>query len=197
MTELQTTTTYFKKPGKSNTERALDLAMARAGELGIRKIIVATTAGDTGAAAAQKFRDFDVFAVTHSTGFKKANEQELEEENREAIEEAGARILTCQHAFGGVNRAVRKKFDTTELDEIIAHTFRRFGEGMKVVVEIALMAADAGLVRTDEAVMCIAGTGRGADTVVVLKPANAQTFFEVEVLEVVCRPAPSHPGFSD
>ncbi|MBN1264191.1 MAG: hypothetical protein JXA25_01770 [Anaerolineales bacterium] len=197
MNEFQTTTTYFKKAGKENTERALELARARAEKLGIQKVLVATTEGSTGALAAQLFRDLDVIAVTHSTGFKKANEQELQEENRAAIEEAGATILTCQHAFGGVNRAVRKKFDTTELDEIIAHTLRRFGEGMKVVVETAMMAADAGLVRTDEAVMCIAGTGRGADTVVILQPANAQTFFEIRILEIICMPAPAHPAFAD
>jgi len=40
---------------------------------------------------------------------------------------------------------------------------------MKVVVEIAMMAADAGTVRTDETVICVGGTGRGADTAVVIK----------------------------
>jgi uncharacterized protein len=197
MTELQTKTVYFRKPGKANTERALELARARAGELGLKTVLVATTEGSTGVEAARRFSGLKVIAVTHSTGFIKPNEQELHAVNRRAMEEAGAVVLTCQHAFGGVNRAVRKKFDTTMLDELIAHTFRRFGEGMKVVVEISLMAADAGLVRTDEPVLCIAGTGRGADTVVILKPANAQAFFEIEILETVCCPAPSHPGFKD
>jgi hypothetical protein len=43
-------------------------------------------------------------------------------------------------------------------------------------------------VRTDEQVIAIAGTGKGADTAVVLKPANAQTFFDLEVLEILCKP---------
>ena len=126
--------------------------------------------------------------VTHSTGFKEPNHQELTDQNRAAIEAAGGEILTCQHAFGGVGRAVRRKLKTYELEEIIAYTLRIFGEGMKVVVEIALMAADAGLVRTDEPCIAIAGTGRGADTAVVLKPANAQAFFDLKVLEVLCKP---------
>jgi hypothetical protein len=124
------------------------------------------------------------------------NEQELAEENRAAIERAGGQILTCQHAFGGVNRAVRRKLETYQVDEIIAYTLRRFGQGVKVVVEIALMAADAGLVRTDTPVMSIAGSGRGADTVAILLPANAQGFFDLQVLEIVCLPSPSHPGFA-
>ena len=83
---------------------------------------------------------------------------------------------------------MRKKLGTYELEEIIAYTLRVFGEGMKVVCEIALMAADAGLARTDEEVIAIAGTGRGADTAVVLVPANAQTFFDMRILEVLCKP---------
>ena len=164
------------------------IAKARAEELGIQSVVVATTIGQTGLRATQVFRDYNLVLVTHSTGFKEPNYQELTEENRRAIESNGGRILTCQHAFGGVGRAVRKKLRTYELEEIIAYTLRIFGEGMKVVCEIALMAADAGLIRVDEPAIVIAGTGRGADTSVVLRPANAQTFFDMRIMEVLCKP---------
>jgi hypothetical protein len=54
------------------------------------------------------------------------------------------------------------------------------------------MAADAGLIRAGEPAIAIAGTGRGADTAVVLRPANAQTFFDMRIMEVLCK-----PGFYD
>ena len=186
--EVQAVTTYFEKPGKENTQRTFDLAKRRAEELGIKTILVASTRGDTGVRACETFRGYDVVVVTHSTGFKEPNHQELTGDNRAAIEAAGGKILTSQHAFGGVGRAVRKKLGTYELEELIAYTLRIFGEGMKVAVEIALMAADAGLVRTDEHVIAIAGTGKGADTAVVLKPANTQAFFDLQVLEILCKP---------
>jgi hypothetical protein len=107
---------------------------------------------------------------------------------------AGVKILTAQHAFGGVGRAVRKKLGTYEVDEIMAFTLRTFCQGIKVAAEICLMAADAGLVRTDEPVIAIAGTGSGADTAAVLKPSNAQTFFDLRFLEIVCMPSPGHPS---
>ena len=110
------------------------------------------------------------------------------EEKRAAIEAAGAKVLTCQHAFGGVNRAVREKLGTYLTDEIIAYTLRTFGEVMKVCLEIVVMAADAGLVRVGEPCIAIAGTGRGADTAVVLVPANAQQFFDLRVMEVLAKP---------
>jgi hypothetical protein len=188
MSETMVQGVYFEKPGSGNTERTLQIAKARAEELGIRTILAATTSGATGVRAAEEFRGFNVVVVTHSTGFKQPNVQELTEENRRAIEAVGAKILTCQHAFGGVGRAVRKKWGTYELEEIIAYTLRIFGEGMKVACEITLMAADAGLVRTDEPVIAMAGTGRGVDTALVLRPANAQTFFEMRIMEILCKP---------
>lgn len=188
MSETVIQSVHFEKPGKENTARTLEIAKQRADALGIKTILVATTRGDTGAQAAQLFQEYKVVVVTHSAGFKEANTQELTEENRAAIESAGAKILTCQHAFGGVGRAVRRKWDTYQLDEIIAQTFRTFGQGMKVCAEIALMAADAGLVNTGEPCIAVAGTGRGADTAVVLIPANAQDFFDLKIVEILAKP---------
>jgi hypothetical protein len=173
------------------------LSRARAEVLGIRKVLVATTTGATGVQAARALAGLEVVVVTHSAGFREPDTQTLTAENRAAMETAGARILTCQHAFGGVGRAVRKKLGTYQLDEIMAFTLRTFCQGVKVAAEMALMAADAGLVRTAEPLIAIAGTGRGADTAVVLKPANAQTFFDLRFLEIICMPSPEHPQIRD
>lgn len=188
MTETTVQSIYFNPPGPQNTARTLELAGQRAEELDIRTILVASTRGETGVLAAQQFQGRDVVIVTHATGFRGPNVQELTEENRAAIEAAGAKILTCQHALAGVSRAVRKKWGTYEIDEIVAQTLRIFGQGMKVCVEIALMATDAGLVRVGEPCIAIGGTGRGADTAVVLVPANVQQFFDLRVMEVLAKP---------
>ncbi|MGQ9626400.1 MAG: pyruvate kinase alpha/beta domain-containing protein [Anaerolineae bacterium] len=191
MSEITIQTVYFENPGRQNTERTLGIAKKRANELGIKTILVASTTGETGVLAAKIFQGYNLIIITHSTGFKEPNFQELTPENRAAIEKSGAKILTCMHAFGGVGRAVRKKLGTYELEEIVAYTLRIFGEGLKVACEMALMAADAGLVRTDEEVIVIAGTGRGADTAVLLRPANAQTFFDMRIIEILCMPGGS------
>lgn len=179
---------YFSRPGPNNTDATLSLAQKRAEALSITNIIVATTSGQTGVKAAELFRGSNLIIVTHSAGFTGPNIQQLKEENRRKIIEAGGKILTCQHAFGGVGRAVRKKLGTYELEEIVAFTLRIFGEGTKVACEMALMAADAGLVQTDEEMIAIAGTGRGADTALVIQPTNAQTFFDMRIKEIICKP---------
>jgi hypothetical protein len=188
MTEQVVETVYFDRPGKENTDRVLEIARKRAEELGIRRIVLATTRGETGVRASQLMQGYDLIAVTHSTGFREPDLQELTEANRLSLEQAGVHVLTVTHAFGGAGRAIRKKLATYQSDEIIAFALRLFGEGMKVVVEMSLMAADAGLVRTDEEIIAIAGTGRGADTAVVLRPAHTQNLFDLRIQEILCKP---------
>jgi hypothetical protein len=188
VSEVVVETVYFERPGPQNTTRTLETAKRRADQVGLDTVLVASTSGKTGAEAAELFQGYNVVVVSHSTGFNKPNTQQLTEENRAAIEAAGAAILTCQHAFGGVNRAVRKHLGTYLTNEIIAYTLRTFGEGTKVCTEIALMAADAGLVTVGETCIAVAGSGRGADTAIVLVPANAQQFFDLQMMEILAKP---------
>lgn len=179
---------YFAESGSANTEKTLEIAKRRAEQLGIKTIVVASTSGETGVKAVKLLVSYKVVVVTHTTGFQAPDDQELTPENRAKILEKGGLILTATHAFGGVGRAVRRRFNTYQVDEIIAQTLRVFGQGTKVACEIALMAADAGLIRTDEEVISIGGTASGADTALVVKPAHTHDFFELKVQEILCKP---------
>ena len=179
---------YYSRPGKENTEDTLAMARERAIELGIDTIIVASTGGATAIQAAEYFKGFKLVIVCHYTGFREPNVQELAPEARSAVESMGGVVHIATHAFGGVGRSIRNKFNTYQTEEIIAQTLRIFGEGIKVVCEIALMAADAGLVNTGQDAVCIGGTGHGADTAVVLQPVNAQRFLDLKIKEIICKP---------
>jgi hypothetical protein len=63
------------------------------------------------------------------------------------------------------------------------------GQGTKVCVEIVAMACDAGLVQSDQPVLAVAGTGRGADTILLIRSANSRRFFDLKILEVIAKPA--------
>ena len=163
-----------------DAQALLNAVKTRAEELGVKTILVASTTGETGVKVVESFRGYNVVVVTHSTGFVGPDIQELKAENRERILKAGGKILTTTHAFGGLARA--------RSDQIVANTLRIFGQGVKVAVEIAIMAADSGLVSVNEDVISIGGTGGGADTALVLRPANVQDFFDVKVHEIICKP---------
>lgn len=179
---------YFDRPGKDNTEAVFDIARKRAAELGITTIIVASTTGETALKAVDALKGFKVVIVTHVTGSREPNVNPMSEEDRKTVISKGGVPITAAHAFGSIDRAMRRSFNTMGLGETIASVLRTFGQGMKVVCEISLMAADAGVVRTDEEVISIGGTGRGADTAVVLNPVNTQDFFNLRVKEILCKP---------
>ena len=193
---MEATITYFEKPGFDNSEEVFRIVGKRAKELGIRKVITATNTGKTGIMAVRALPDCEIICVTHSVGFRKENISEFLEENRAEIEKSGGHILTATHVFGGINRAMRQgelqgSTQTYVAGDIAAATLKCFCQGMKVTVEIASMAADAGLVRTDEEVISIAGTGKiggGCDTAVVLKPAHAHNLFATQIKEILCKP---------
>lgn len=180
---------YFDKTGEENSDEVLKLVKQRAQERGIKTVLVASTWGNTAVKAVDALKGLRVIIVTHSHGFKGANTQEFSEENKKIVESKGGIILTCPHIFAAISRSVRNKTNTTELGDLISDVLRvAGGEGMKVTLEIAMMAADAGLVRTDEEVIAIAGTVKGADFASVLSPGNSHQFFNMRVKEIICKP---------
>ena len=179
---------YFEEVGEKNTDVTLKAAKKRADELGIKDIVVASTRGGSGVKAVEAFKGYNVVVVTHSTGLREPGKQELLEENRKKIEAGGGKILTATHAFSGVNRAIRRKFETASATDVVAQTLRMFGQGMKVVVECAAMAADSGMISMDGDIISIGGTGRGADTAVVMKPAHISDLFSTYVREIIAKP---------
>jgi hypothetical protein len=121
--------------------------------------------------------------VTHEANFRDPDTQEFPKDLKEKLEAAGATIVTAAHAFGGVNKLIEDS-----VGNIIKKTLRMFCEGFKVAVEIAAMAANAGAIRTDEDVISIAGTGKGADTALVIRPANSANLFSIRVKKILSKP---------
>jgi len=185
---IQKTILYFSGPGEANSDKTLQAAKERAEELGITNIVVASTRGDTGLKAVEVFKGYNVVVVPHVTGLREPGVQEMSDETIKNIKAAGGKLVVAAHAFSGVNRAIQAKWDTMYPIGIIAQTLRLFGQGMKVVVEIAAMAADAGVIPVDEDVLVVSGSGRGADTAVVMKAANSHRFFDMVVREIVAKP---------
>jgi hypothetical protein len=181
-------TVYFGKRGKQNTKALLKIVKKYAESTGIRDIVIASTSGETGAAASKLFKGYNLVVVTHFTGFSEPGAQELTEEYRKQILKNGAKLFTGTHALSSVERAIRKVFNTVEPLELIASTLRLMGEGTKVCVEITLMAADAGLIPVGNDIIAIAGTSHGADTALLIKPANSGRFFDLKIREIMAKP---------
>ena len=182
---------YFEKKGAVNTDRTLDIALACCEEKGIRKIVVASSSGKTALRLRDKAKSsIEVIGVTYSAGSKYRQEVEEFNRNRDTLTEKGVRIVRGLHALSATERAFENKYKSGLLPlNIVADTLRMFSHGMKVCLEVSVMAAEAGFITPDEEVVAVGGSGNGADTAVVLKPAYAAGMFETKFKAVLCMPA--------
>ncbi len=168
------------------TKRTIDLAVNRAKQLGIMKIVVASCTGRT--AEMLVGCSFEIVCVTHQIGFFNPNEDEMTQEMRIRLSSGGVKVLTGTHLMGGINRALSSQFGGVYPSEIVATALRMFGHGMKVCIEISVMATDAGFVEAGEDIIALGGSDTGADTAAVICPAHSQDFFKTKIREVICKP---------
>lgn len=179
--------TYFEKPGIDNTDVALRIAREAIVKKGFKKVVLASTKGFTAKHVLEKFKDLDITFIVVGV-----SEKFFPGEVMKQLKEKGHHILFTEK--------VKITWPTLAVDIL-----RRFCEGMKVVVQIALTATEAGLVREGEEVLVIAGTepigphgefvGGGADTVVIMEGIKSERFFGTEdwqnrrkIHEILCKP---------
>jgi hypothetical protein len=187
---MELRTLVFEQPGKKNTAATLSIARDRAQALDIRQVVVASSHGYTAREAHTVFapHNIAVIAVTLCHSWEDKGWPMTVEEKAELLD-LGVIVHTGIHALGdGVGSAFSGQFGGRAPEEIVRDALYRFSQGMKVAVECLLMAADAGLLDMEREVIAIAGTGSGADTAIVCKPAYPRTFFDLEIREILAKP---------
>jgi len=179
---------YWNKPGKENTDKTIDVALTRARQLNIKNFVIASCSGATTKKLLKKGKNIKIVSISHQAGFYKPGMCEMNKKAAEFLQKKGVTVYTGTHFFGGFGRAIRLKYGGLEPEELAANTLRIFGEGLKVTIEIAIMALDAGLIPYDREIIAIGGTGKGADTAIVCVPRHSKEFFSFEVREIICKP---------
>jgi hypothetical protein len=178
---------YFEQPGIENTETTLKLAAERAKARGIKKIVVASTRGEVARTAAKLWAKsgLKMVVVPHQFGFMGMNfppELAAELEKQGHTVHWGTMLFHTDKLYG---------IDTPT---IMANLLRTFCQGMKVCVEILMMAADGGKVDVGEQVVVVSGSGRGADTAVVAIASSSTHLADLHITEIICKPLQTRQG---
>jgi len=189
----------FEKVSPENTPVSIKLAIEKAKEIST-DIVLATTTGASVFAVLELAAEMEykgrIIAITHVWG-RKPGENELSEENRKKLTEAGVILVTAGHALSGVERSFTNQLGGVYPVEIMAHTFRLFSEGMKVCVEIGAMALDAGAIKEPRAVVALGGTGSCYNTgnISAYSYVNdsdtsgySAKIFDTRIHEILCMP---------
>jgi hypothetical protein len=193
MADLNIEVTYFENGGPQNTNKALQVARIFADQFNINDIVIASTTGTTASKALEFFnpKKFNIVIITHSYYFAGINNrQEFSEDLMETLREQGLKIFSSTHSMAGIERNMRKSLNQWLPIEILAKYLRtNFSQGIKVCMEIASMAADAGLVSDlEKDIICIGGTGKGADTVCLIKAMPTSLFDQLRVKAILAKP---------
>lgn len=174
---------YFDKPGKDNTEEVIRLALQRADSRGIKKIVVASTRGETAKSFSKALegRGIGLVVVPWQYGFKDKGNP-FPEELTKGLREKGHQVHFGTMLFHTTD------FYGTDTPRAMANLLRTFGQGIKVCVEILLMACDGGCIEAGEKVIAVAGTASGSDTAVVATAATSTRISSMRIHEIVCKP---------
>lgn len=157
---------YFEVAGKENVDKSLELVKRMAEEHGTKNVIVASITGFTARKAFEVFKDMDVTLTvvgTERNRFSTDLQRKLEEEGHHVC----------------FSREVSYLYP-----DLVKLAFRRFSEGVKVAVEVGMIAAQKRFVSTEEDVICV---GKW-DTALIIKPATSDNFSELKVRELICMP---------
>jgi hypothetical protein len=179
---------YFETGGKDNTEKTLNLAIERAKARGIKKLVVASTRGDTARQAAELLEGtgMKMVVVPHQPGFMSGAKFPAD---------LAAELEAQGHVVHfGTMLFHTEQFYRMETPRAMADLLRTFCQGMKVCVEIVLMATDGGRVEIGEEIVVVAGSGRGADTAVVALAASSTRLAELHITEIICKPLKTRQG---
>jgi uncharacterized protein len=181
---------YFNKKGPDNTDKTIEIALDYCAGKNVSRIVVASSTGETALKLKEKApSSIDVIAVTYSAGSRYRQEVEEFNKNQTLLLEKGIRIVRGLHALSGVERGFEGRYKTGFIPlNIVSDTLRMFSQGVKVCIEISVMAAEHGLISLNEDVIALGGTGSGADTALVLRPAYASNIFDAKIKAVLCMP---------
>ncbi len=193
MPDLILETTYFEKGGPENTDKALEIAKKYADKFNIKDIVLASTTGMVAEKAANIFNpsEYNVMIVTHSYYFvNKSVRQEFPENKMEELKKKGLKFHIGTHAMSGIERGLRLKKEAWLFVDLLAKMLGyHFSQGVKVCIEIASTICDAGLIPDlDRDIIAVGGTGRGADTVCLIRPAPTSDFKSLRVKAILAKP---------
>lgn len=180
--EMEEKITYFEKSGKENTHHVLRLVNERVKTRGIKKIVLASTRGDTAKAAADFFRDQDLHLVIIPWQYGFRDTQPFPPELVSELQAKGHRVHFGTMLFH------TEEFYGIKTPQVMANLLRIFGQGIKVCIEIILMACDGGCIENSERVVAIAGSGAGADTAIVATASPSTKWTGLRVHEIICKP---------
>jgi len=168
---------FFSQPGGDNTPQVIQVVRSRIREGDITKILVASESGRLALEFKKELPKQTVVCVTYDRETRRMYKKpELLKKKLAAsgitivdtVKEPLTRGLVFRNWWRGRNIVLPGESADLFWMTLICVG----GHGLRTAVEIVFMAVEAQVVQTGEKVLSVAGTGRGADSALVMKASK-------------------------
>jgi len=198
MTDSTRPCLYFCQAGKHNTDAVIETVVRRLAEGDIKTVVVSSTTGYTAdrfARALEGRDDITLIGVAESALIREWGTEypSLKPETKEDLEQRGV-IVADKVSYVFHHSPFDGKWQVPTPEEIIRETLYAFGQGLKVAVEVVLIAVSNGYLDPFQDVVAVGGTHRGVDTAIVMNATYPNYVFSQDpakrlwIREILCKP---------
>ena len=188
---------YFTEPGEENTESVIEAVSQRLEAGGVNKIVVASTSGETAIKFARSLKGKAELVSVAEAPYRREwgeNWPCLKPEFRQELEQLGVAIIANAPYIFHSSPLDSARWADASPERLVKETLYCFGQGMKVAVEVALLAVSCGYITPFEDVIGVGGSGKGVDTAILLRATYPACLFDknpakrLEIKEIIAMP---------
>jgi hypothetical protein len=198
---------YFERPGKENTDQVVQAVLGRLAVGDLQTVIVSSTTGYTAlkfaSALSERMRKesppeakITLVSVAETPLIREWGHEYpcLPSETRDELERKGVIVADRVPYLFHSSVLDQSRWKAPSPEEIVRDTLYAFGQGLKVAVEVALIAVASGHVGPFQDVIAVGGTSRGADTAIVLRATFPNHVLSQDgnkrlvIHEILCKP---------
>ncbi len=188
---------YFDEPGDQNTDDVVEAVVKRVESLGIRNVVVASTSGETALKFARVLKGKAQVVCVSEAPYRREWGNEwpcLKQDYRRELEALEVAVLerVPYVLHGSLLEGSKRNAYFPEL--LVKETLYAFGQGLKVAVEVVLIAVECGYLEPYQDVIGVGGSLKGADSAVVLRATYPALVFSgdvekrLEIREIIAMP---------
>jgi hypothetical protein len=196
---------YFGDPGKQNTDNVVSIVLERLAADELDTVVVASTTGYTALRFVDALQERDISLQAGRMRLVSVAETPLIREwgyEYPCLKPETKQELECRGVI--VADRIPYLFHSSVLDnsrwqaptpaEMLRETLYAFGQGLKVAVEVALIAVASGFIEPFHDVIAVGGTSRGADTAIVVRATFPNHVYSqdddkrLKIHEILCKP---------
>jgi hypothetical protein len=176
---------FFENPGEENTDVVFEAVAKRIEEGDIETVVVASISGKTAIKLAEYMKERDLtvktVCVSGPPSWEKYPEYKfplIAKEERKELSALGIQVIdSVDEPFKPIRFRNWWEKKTVEMQRPESDLFWMTlicvgGHGLRTALEVVFMAVEAGTIKTGKRVIGVAGTGRGADSAIVVKASR-------------------------